>query len=579
MKRAAGVLAVLALVVAGCTGVPASSAPQTVEAVDTGAGTGGPTVPPDLSGLGARDVVDGFIHASATASANPNLARAFLTPRAAAQWPGSDPAATIIANDYTVGTEDLRNHTVTVSGRVLGTLTGDGIYTPSLHAAGQGGERQPFVFDIGRVGSGYRIAQLHAGLVLTDDDFRKTYRQQAVYFYDLTGKTLVPDLRWTALVDKTDLAKWLLAQIVNGPRPEMQSAVTADTMPADSDPGQIGVSLGSPTTIDIPGSSQLPPGTRDRLAAQLSQTLLETLAGRDMSIADSGRPVTIPSVNGNVFAASDFTSAIGPAPLPSEVYYLQDGRVRDDSGRLLAGVDGGVSFSSVALGRAKPDTPLLVAGVTGTGARARLEVGTAQRGGLHPVALQGPLTRPAFEPGTSEVWVGSGSRLYLVSAGAASGARPVRVPVVGGGGQIVALRLSPEGARIAIVIAGGDGRNQLWVGSVVRGGGPPRIDKLVPISPDGVDVTDVAWLDPLKLFAIGSLAGSQDPRTFETGVDGTDWTNARVGLPSAPDAVAAATGSSVWVSAGGFVWKQSGTAWLSPGPTGQTLGTAPVYLE
>jgi hypothetical protein len=35
----------------------------------------------------------------------------------------------------------------------------------------------------------------------------------------------------------------------------------------------------------------------------------------------------------------------------------------------------------------------------------------------------------------------------------------------------------------------------------------------------------------------------------------------------------------VWLSAGGFVWKQSGNAWVSPGQTGQTPGTAPVYLE
>lgn len=578
MKRVVAALAALALLLAGCTGVPSSSAPQTIEALDTGGASATSAAPPNLSG-GARDIVDRFIHANATTSGNPNFARAFLTPEAAAQWPGSDSTATIIANDYSVGTYNAHNRTVTVSGRVLGTLSADGVYTPSLQGDGQGGEKVPFVFDMAQVNSEFRIAKLHAGLLLIDDDFRATYRQQALYFYDLAGESLVPDLRWTGLSDKEQLAKWLLAQIVNGPRPELQSAVNADTMPAESDPRQITVTLGSPTTIEIPGSGQLPPNVRNRLAAQLSQTLLETLAGRDMSITDGGTPVSIPSLGGDVFAAADFASAIGPPAIPPEVYYLQDGRIRDDAGKPVPGVDGGAFFDSVALARTKADGPLLVAGVTGSGDDARLEVGTAVRGGLRTTSLHGPLTRPAFVPGRSEVWVGSGARLYRVVIDATA-ARPQQIPLVAGGGQIVALRLSPEGSRIAIVIAGGNGLTQLYIGSVVRGAGAPRVDKLQPISPEGVVVTDVAWLDPFKLFAIGSLAASQDARTFETGVDGTDWTNtATNGLPTRPDAVAAATSSSVWVSAGGFVWKQSGNTWVSPGQTGQTPGTAPVYLE
>jgi hypothetical protein len=581
MKRLAGVLAILAFGLASCTGVPSSSAPQTIEALDTGGASNTPVPPPDLSGLGARDIVDRFIHATATSTGNPALARAFLTPEAAAQWPGSGPTATtatIIANDYTVSTEN-RNHTVTVSGRVLGTLSADGIYTPSLQGDGQGGAKVPFVFSIARFDSQFRIAKPPTGLLLTDDDFRDAYRQQQVYFYDLTGKTLVPDVRWTSLVDKQQLAEWLLAEIVNGPRSELQGALSADTMPAESDPRQIRVTLGAPTKIEIPGADLLPSDTRNQLAAQLSETLLETLAGGDITITDGGRPVRIPIVGGTVFAASDFASAIGPRPIVAEVYYLDgSGRIRDDAGKPLTGIDGSLAFSSFALGRAAPGEPLLVAGVTGTGSAARLSVGTAGRGGLHPAHLAGPLTRPAFVPGRSEVWIGSGGRLYRVLADAPAGSRPERVPLPGNG-QILALRFSPEGSRIAIVIAGGDGRARLYVGSVVRAAGPPRIDKLQPISPHGVVVKDVAWLDPLKLFAIGWLAASQDSRTFETGVDGTDWTNSTTGLPSPPDAVAAATAASVWASAGGFVWKQSGTSWVSPGTTGQTPGTAPIYVE
>jgi hypothetical protein len=206
-------------------------------------------------------------------------------------------------------------------------------------------------------------------------------------------------------------------------------------------------------------------------------------------------------------------------------------------------------------------------------------VGT-QRDGLRATSVRGPLSRPAFVPGRNEVWVGDGPRVYRVTSDQA-GLHAEQVQILSRGGQVVALRLSPEGSRVAVVITGVSGSTQLYIGSVVRGAGPVRIDSLKPISPEGVVVQDVAWLDSFKLFAIGYLAGSQDSKTFEAGVDGTDWTNSGIpNLPDSPDSVTAATASTVWVSSrNGYVWKQSGNSWVSAGPTGQTPGTAPVYLE
>jgi hypothetical protein len=297
-----------------------------------------------------------------------------------------------------------------------------------------------------------------------------------------------------------------------------------------------------------------------------------------MSITDGGIPVLIPGVGSDRFAASDFAVTAGPLAPESKVFYLSDGRIHDENGKALSGGIADDFLNSFAISSPASGGSFLIAGVSGSGTGARLEVGT-QRTGLHPTSVQGALSRPVFVPGRDEVWVGAGSRIYRVSL-SDSKAHLVPTPAGTGGGQIVALRLSPEGSRIAIVVSGAGGTAQLYVGSIVRGAGPVRVDSLDPISPEGVVVTDVAWLDSFKLFGIGYLFGSQDLKTFETGVDGTDWTNANIGnLPSAPDSVTAATGSSVWVSANDYVWKQSGSSWVSPGPTGQTPGSAPVYLE
>ena len=146
---------------------------------------------------------------------------------------------------------------------------------------------------------------------------------------------------------------------------------------------------------------------------------------------------------------------------------------------------------------------------------------------------------------------------------------------------MVAARLSPEGSRIAVVVSGAKASSaQLDVGSIVRASGQVRVDQLLPVSPEGVVVRDVAWLDSFKLFAIGTLSATNEPRTFETGVDGTEWTNLGIGnLSPPPDSVTVTSAANVWVSSNGYVWKQSGSQWVSPGPTGQTPGQMPVYLS
>jgi Lipoprotein LpqB beta-propeller domain len=574
------VVTALALALAACSGVPSSSAPQTVEALDTG-GAPRPTSPQNL-GSDQRTIVESFLDENAATTTTHPIAGAYLTDAARNRW--SDATATILADDRTIGTYDGRNHTVTVLGRVLGTLSADGIYKPSRLGDGQGGDRQPFVFHLTRLENGqWRIDRLQSGLLLTDDQFRTFYTQQVLYFYNLNEDALVPDLRWSALDDRVQWSLWLLHQLAAGPRPDLADAVSPDTLPANIDVQDINVTLGTPTLIEIPGSSQLDAGVRDRLAAQVSLTLIEALSGREITITDNEVPVVIPRVGGDTFAAADFTASVGPSLPTSEVYYLTSGRVRDDSGHLLGGPlgEGQYFLTSLAIGQPTPGGPKYAAGVTGSGSNEHAYVGTVD-GGVRPTSVEGTLSRPAFAPGRAEVWFGVGSKVVRIEADTPP-ARAVPVPILSGGGRIVALRFSPDGSRIAIVIAGASGGQQLYIGAVIRGAGQVRVGALgEPISPEGVVVTDVAWLDAFKLFAIGYLPGSQDPRTFATGSDGTDWTNSTLGnlpAPGRPDTVTAATASTVWVSANGYVWKLTGTSWVSPGTTGQTPGTAPIYLE
>jgi hypothetical protein len=145
----------------------------------------------------------------------------------------------------------------------------------------------------------------------------------------------------------------------------------------------------------------------------------------------------------------------------------------------------------------------------------------------------------------------------------------------------VAVELSPEGSRVALIIGSPGNHDQLYVGAVVRNGGQVHIDLIAPISPQGVSVTDVAWLEPTSLFASGELVGTEEPRIFNTNVDGSFWSDSSIGnLPPQPDSVTVLTGHLVWVSANGTVWYQSSSQrWTSPDANGETFGYAPIYLQ
>ncbi|MCW2656559.1 MAG: Lipoprotein LpqB beta-propeller protein [Jatrophihabitans sp.] len=569
----------LVLMVSACTGVPSSSAPETIKPIPFGGDVQGQAITP-APGAQPSELVKAFLQANGTEPGTHTSARTFLTPDARRRW--TDTTATIVSG-LTIGTFKPGKPVVVVAGRVVGTLNAAGIYTPSLQRTGQGGDPAGFEYHVTKVGGQYRIDGLGKGLLLTVEQF-DTYKPHPLYFYDLADRYLVPDVRWSQL-ESSQLEQWLVTQLAAGPRPDLQNAVNPDTLPTQASVRRISVTGDAPTKVEIPGAAQLNSPARNQLASQIGHTLYGVGPSSVLSITDGGTPVTIPSAASVQFTASGASDA-GPPPPARDVYYLRSGRIYAENGIELSGAVNRSSYSlnSIALTRLGRSGGLSVAAVTGTGDEARLLVGS-QLGGLTPVTKplpsSGALTRPAWAPGAGEVWVGRGSNLYrVIVTGKAPHVLPIAIPTSAGGGRIVSLRLSPEGSRVAMVISAANGKGQLFVGSVVRTAGQVRIDTLQPVSPVGVVVQDVAWIEASTLYAIGYDATNHDPEVFETNVDGSAWSGRGIGsLQDAPDSVTVAAGQLAWVSAGGFIWAQRGTDWVSPGAASQTSGTAPIYLE
>ena len=574
-RRLAAALAVLVVVLAGCTGVPSTSPPEVVTTVGGGEPVPSLAITPP-PGAGAREIVSDFLVAGTYPDNNHAAARGFLTTAAVQSW--NDTPVTIVATD-SVQVSNFKDGTVVVNARKVGTLGQNGVYVPDLKGDGSGADQITVSFGLREVNGEWRIDQIQNGLIMKLADFQSVYHPIDLYFFDQAGQHLVPDLRFTAITDHALLASWLVGQLVLPPRPDLQANnATAEYLPNQTDPTRVGVVLGSTAQVSIPGAARLSAAKLFNLAAQLSITLQPVAA--QVSIVDSGKVVPIPQLGATSFTPAEFTTELGPVHGVPTLYYLNGGKVYDSSGAPLPGrAQGQYELTSVALKGTNPAT-MQLAGTAATGNQSWLYVGTAS-GGLQRTTVHGQLSRPAWAPDVPEVWVGDGATLYRAASGHA---KPVPVPVstVNGtvSGRFAAVRFSPEGTRIALVVASPDGSAQVWVGAVLRPtGGTVSVVNLQQISPQGVSVTDVAWNGQLKLFATGHNIATGESGIYEVQVDGSLWTPRGNGnLPGPADSITIAEVQNAWVSTGQTVWVQSGFSWTSP-RGGQTPGTNPVYTE
>lgn len=580
---AAALVTLVAVVLAGCTGVPTSSRPQSIQSIGLGEGQSALPIRPERN-ADPRDIVTHFLEASGLgADRGFSDERRFLSKQGNQGW--SPSTATVIADDRSVGTWNPSTSELVVTGRQIGSVSAAGVYTPVLTGTGDGGVRQEFKYKVQLVGGQYRITSASPGLLLTNDQFRSTFQQRDLYYFDTDNQYLVQVLRYSALTQPVRIAEWMLDQLAaTSPAPDVQNVVDTNTFPTQArriQVSQVSTDGSADLHVQITGSAGLSGAARNLLAAQVSQTLDGVLGSESVIIEDGNQAISVPRVQGSQFRASDFAYLRGPPAPAQEVYYLSAplGRIRTSGGIALAGPLARTGFQSVALARPSAIGELAVAGVQITGNTRTLVIGT-QSGGIHATSVRGDLSRPAWAPGRAEVWIAAGSTVYRVTTdGKKSTATTVPVSFPFQAGRISALRLSPDGSRIALVVSGARNSGQVFVGRVLRSGRGVQVGALNPISPEGVFIKDVAWIDSLKLLTIGDVHEPNNAHIFNTLVDGSNWvTGETTGLPSAPDSVTIAPDTHAWVSADNNVWQQGPAGWASPGPSGQTPGVAPIYL-
>lgn len=557
-RRTAAVLATaVGLLLAGCASIPSSSRPQVIESLPASA-------PPDQDdvrydelvprpGESPEEIVRDYLRAGGSYERKHARARAYLTPAGQRDW--SDQRGTVVLDDSPY--LDVRDggSTVEMTARQQGRVEADGSYQGNA-------ARSPYTFRLKKVDGNWRIDNPPAGVLIESGTFEAAYEPWKVYFLDSTRSRVVPDVRWLS-ASRDSLPSLLVAAIEQGPSAGLRRAARSDLVGVtlqnnvEQEGGLVKVYLaGLGDGIDT-----LPSGGFAQLVwtlYQLGVSGVEVYADGRL-LEPRGRPTqSLQRLSDWRQFDPDGVSVSTPA------YFIRDGAVWTSRDAPVAGPAGRGDFDASSVAVSADERSMAVVQRQPNGSRA-LYLGPARS--LRRTVTGTSLSQPSWGIALDEVWVvRNGTEILLVSLGG----RSTRVVLPGQGsiGTVRAVRLSRDGARVAVV-AGAAPDARLYVGVVFRENGAVRVEGLREVPVGETPVSDAAWSDALSLVAL-VRARQQDSGLYTVSIDGVTQSRlvATSGLPGPPSAIAAAPTLPLLTVAGGTLWRTptAGENWIRVGP-------------
>jgi hypothetical protein len=512
----AGAICGLALALSACAQIPTSGPVERGAPVLSAEDDPQVRVLPrgPVPGQTPQQVVAAFLDASASFEDDHRVARQFLTPRARDVWKAD--AGVTVLDDLPRPTFELKGDRVVVRARQTARITADGAFLPS------GGTPIQESFRMKQDGDLWQIAALPQGLMLDRLEVSLAYRAFDIYFMNPSHTFLVADpvhLPVTQAGSATSLVQAMLTGPTRWLRPAVDSAIPAGTsLNLGSVPVENGVAQ-----VDLSAEFyDATPEGLEEASAQITATLLELSPSvTDVSISVEGQPLQLPSAppiftseTWERYDSDTLTPALGALYVDDGVVYRIDGDnrptvqgafgtgdfdVRDPSMSWNGGIVTALNQSRTEL---LLNNPFLSLRVDDT--------------------VEGRRFLPATIDGDDRAWlldVGGREPRLRVRTGDRWRSAVLRAPA----GEIRSFRVSPDGARVAVVISRGSGsrdsrdapgsrdsgaRSELMVGRVVQGADGYRVEAFRTVDRDLADVRDASWVDARTLVVIASNAGS-----------------------------------------------------------------------
>lgn len=522
--RARVVLALLAfaLVLTGCASLPeAGSVSRGIDAAPQSEAISLVAEDPQ-PGDSAEQIVRGFLNGAAAGTADDYaVARRYLTSEASDSW-NAGAAVGVYSGSNPLEITQVDDQTYTVGVTLSGTVDASGVYTPA-----PGASTTTVEFGLVEDANGqWRIDRLDNGVLVSEVIFGSQFRQIPLYFLTADSEMLVPDVRWyPQRTAPTSALHGLLGGPVSWLEGPVFSAIPGNTALAD---GSVTVSSGT-ASVDLTSEALSADAfARQLIRAQIEKTLLSLPQIQRVELTVDDMPWDSPVSGLEV----DTEPSVGRSPV---LWDVEEQLLGTFSGSASTPVNplpdvvptAGVDPGPVALSYGDEHPTVMLSGTS-----ALITVPTEQDPEPRTVMTGPDLVAPSYD---RHGWVWSGfedSDAALYAARSTGDQDPVAVEAqMLAGAELIALRLSREGSRIALIYQV-DGALTVEVAAVVRddAGVPVAVTEGAQVTPQLIEASDVKWVDDQHLAILG--LSTQNNTVHLTPVGGATRL-----LPSVPEAV------------------------------------------
>jgi Lipoprotein LpqB beta-propeller domain/Sporulation and spore germination len=531
--RMAALGLLLSASLAGCVSVPIAG-PLLSSSVTQGPGGQGqhyvqlvPKSP--VNGWSPNEIVQGFLLASASFGYR-QIAREYLTPTA--KWnptwsayvysKGPTPNQPVYPAKGPKNTAD-----VTISGNVQASLSQYGGYAVPHPSKPQ---QAPPPFKLEKIAGQWRISQAPEELLLTSDLFNYDYQLRNLYFFDPTGSYLVPDPVYVPLqATPVDLMTGLVKDLIRPPGDWISPGATMTAFPPGTSLTDVTLNGGTATVslgVSVgKGSPNKKSATLLKEAPEVSAQLLWTLIGSgqggtavdSVELSVNGTPWAPLSSQQNPVQHKSQSRWGPPDGSSDKFYYLDDGNL------VVRNLAQGTTTTVARLGKGYYSRNSQIAvspGPQGSQYAAVLSGGTLYAGPLGGKLAKEPgngYVGMSWDP-NGNLWATTGTAIVMLPGGDSPGqplGQPVPVEVVNSDetinlGPFTALRVAPDGVRVAIIVDG----STLNFGAIVSPPASTRASQQlykIELSPFDINLTGTAMFSAVTWYGPDNVITLSQP--------------------------------------------------------------------
>lgn len=474
------------LPLSACAALPTTGSPQPFDVNAPNTGTINFVAGAPIHGATPEALVEGFLRACAAgASDNFETARLFLSKVSQRTWKPRT-SIQIYSTDSTPRLdteEELAGALVTVNAPAVASVDADGILTEAEATA-----VVQTRFQLVKEEDEWRINAPDDGIVLSRASFAAAFEAVNLYFPSPDGTALVADPRW---YPRKRVVTHMVEGLLKGPGADIAPAV-ANAIPEGARLGPGGVTVkDSVASVVLEGASAPSTAAQSLLMWQVANTLKQSALVADVSLSVGGQ-----TLNADAIPA-------GPS------YRLESAIASTAEG---LGIQTGANFTPQPSpeGHPAPLPRLAMSPVSNDliswATDSSLNVWEQGQGGV----LTLPVTQATW-PSIDRydwVWTASADKRTLQLAHMRGENSPLSG--VAYSDDIVALRVSPDGARMAVVRRVGQSQG-LWLATIARNqaGVPTAVSDMRPLARLSEGVVDASWASSHTLVALQRQGSGQ----------------------------------------------------------------------